>query len=184
MKIDAIDLAPAQTVTAGELARHAAALEREPFALRFPGPWLVALGDARSHGSSGRFITVAESDRQSTPSDMRIGADATAWAVVKRTSTFPRKILVGRAPNNDVVLPYPSLSKLHAFFALESGRLTLTDAGSKNGTYVNDQPVPAAGGVAIEDHDVVRFGAAVRVAVLSAEALYDAARAGLVGARG
>ena len=178
-----IDLANAQTVTAGELAEQARQLSPDRFVARNPGPWLVALGDAHASSDSGRFVTVAESERQSTPSDMRIGAAARVWPVAKRTATFPSKILVGRAANNDVVLPYPSLSKLHAFFALDGGRLTLTDAGSKNGTFVNDQPVPATGAVAVADHDVVRFGATMRVAVLSGEAFYDAARAGLVGLR-
>lgn len=176
-----LDIAIAPARTAGELARVAHSMDRGRFAARYAGPWLVALGDWRPGSDTGRFRTVDESGRQSTPSDMRIGTDARVWVVAKRSTTFPRKVLVGRAANNDVVLPYPSLSKLHAFFSVDAGRLTLTDAGSTNGTYVNDQPVPATEGVPVEDHDVIRFGAGVRVALLSGAAMFDAALAGLVG---
>jgi hypothetical protein len=56
-------------------------------------------------------------------------------------SPYPSMITVGRTRNNDVVLPDVVVSKFHAFFKEEDGKLLLQDADSRNGTRVDDQPV-------------------------------------------
>jgi hypothetical protein len=56
-------------------------------------------------------------------------------------SPYPSMITVGRTRNNDVVLPDIVVSKFHAFFKEEGGKLLLQDADSRNGTRVDDQPV-------------------------------------------
>jgi hypothetical protein len=55
-----------------------------------------------------------------------------------RTNPFVDTVTVGRAPNNDVVLAYPCVSKFHAFFRAGSEGLSLVDAGSTNGTHVDE----------------------------------------------
>jgi len=71
-------------------------------------------------------------------------------------------ITVGRAGNNDVVVPDETVSKFHAYFRKdELGRYLLQDAGSRNGTFVSEQPVPARGAgdaVVVETQRMVRFG--------------------------
>ena len=42
---------------------------------------------------------------------------------------------IGRAPDCDVVLPSKNVSSLHLSFAAYKGRVTVTDLGTKNGTY-------------------------------------------------
>lgn len=52
-------------------------------------------------------------------------------------------ISVGRYAGNDVVIPYEPITRFHALFSRdETGRFFLSDAGSKNGTFLNDRPVP------------------------------------------
>lgn len=48
---------------------------------------------------------------------------------------------VGRAPNCDLIIDDPSISRWHARFQVTGDRCTLTDVGSRNGTYRNGEPV-------------------------------------------
>jgi hypothetical protein len=69
--------------------------------------------------------------------------------VVKRDGANPYSsmITLGRARNNDVPITDISVSKLHAWIrrgdngTFDSGPYTITDAGSRNGTFVNGQEV-------------------------------------------
>ncbi len=68
---------------------------------------------------------------------------------------------VGRSPESDVHLPDPSVSRNHALFDVQNGALVIHDAGSTNGTYVNQERVDSA---VLKPGDVVAFGkAALRV---------------------
>jgi signal transduction histidine kinase len=49
----------------------------------------------------------------------------------------PRSYQVGRARHNELVLPEPSISKIHARFVYDSGKFTVEDQGSLHGVYVN-----------------------------------------------
>jgi hypothetical protein len=54
-----------------------------------------------------------------------------------RPRFFASTILVGRAASSDVLIEHPSISKLHARITrTNSGLYAITDAGSKNGTWV------------------------------------------------
>ncbi|MCB9680318.1 MAG: FHA domain-containing protein [Alphaproteobacteria bacterium] len=67
-----------------------------------------------------------------------------------------RPVHVGRAPDNDLVLPDATISAHHATLWVEAGRAWVRDRGSKNGTFVNSDRV--RGPNPLEDGDVVRFG--------------------------
>ena len=62
----------------------------------------------------------------------------------KVQSTFPSMITVGRTDNNDLVVPDEQVSKFHAFFRLVGDRVELSDAGSRNGTFVGTRRARAA----------------------------------------
>ena len=53
----------------------------------------------------------------------------------------PQWVTIGRAPNVAVHLDHASVSKLHAVLRLTAEGFCIADAGSKNGTWVNDEPV-------------------------------------------
>lgn len=52
-----------------------------------------------------------------------------------------RQIYLGRKNTNDFVLDDESASRIHAYIAYERHRHILYDAGSLNGTFVNNKPV-------------------------------------------
>src|SRR5262245_9341012 len=62
---------------------------------------------------------------------------------------------MGRAAGADIVVPEPTVSRRHARIAFEDGMYVLHDLGSRNGTFVNGQPVRA---VVLDDRDVIRLG--------------------------
>lgn len=93
------------------------------------------------------------------------------------------RITVGRARNKDLVMRHASVSKFHAWFETEAaGSLRLTDAGSRNLTRVNGEPLPPREHKRIDPGDRVRFGA-VDCVVCSAEVLWAAVRAFGAGVR-
>jgi two-component system, cell cycle response regulator len=53
-------------------------------------------------------------------------------------------VVIGRASKSDLRLDQDSVSRSHARIALEGGAATVSDLGSTNGTFVNDEPVQGA----------------------------------------
>ncbi|HEX9374891.1 MAG TPA: FHA domain-containing protein [Actinomycetota bacterium] len=66
-------------------------------------------------------------------------------------------IRIGRHPDNDIVLPDEYVSAHHAEVRLEVGSYMVSDAGSRNGTFINDVPVMAP--APLRQADVIRVGA-------------------------
>lgn len=54
------------------------------------------------------------------------------------------ELIIGRAPENDVVLASPRVSRVHACVRGNAGGASIEDRGSRNGTFVNDERVSAA----------------------------------------
>ncbi len=67
----------------------------------------------------------------------------------------PEPVLIGRDPQNDVVLDDRRVSRKHAEIRLRLGRYTLYDLQSTNGTYVNGRRVAEK---VLEDGDKVSVG--------------------------
>lgn len=67
------------------------------------------------------------------------------------------RTLVGRRPNNDIVLAEPSVSAQHAWIIDEGGRYRVINALSTNGTFVNERKVHEA---ELLHGDRIRFGTA------------------------
>jgi len=92
------------------------------------------------------------------------GPIAHEWRVVdvrkREGNPFPDRISVGRAKNCDVVLRFPSVSKLHAHFVVKAGDpvFRLVDQQSANGTKVSGKLIAAGDVVAVSQGDVIRFG--------------------------
>jgi hypothetical protein len=66
-------------------------------------------------------------------------------AIRKVGDAFRDMITIGRTGNNDLVVPDVQVSKFHAFFRMNDGRLELADAGSRNGTWVGETKLVAKG---------------------------------------
>jgi pSer/pThr/pTyr-binding forkhead associated (FHA) protein len=90
-----------------------------------------------------------------------------AFIDVKRTAVYPLRkarkgpfmdtVLVGRSASNDLCIDHTSISKLHARIRrLGEGSWRLSDAGSLNGTKINDRPL--SGDAPVRDGDRIVFG--------------------------
>lgn len=99
---------------------------------------------------------------------------------VRRRDSSGLFITVGRAKTSDIPLRDESVSAFHAFFQRRSaGEFILLDAGSKNGTFVNSEPVPREGvgrPTAVVPGDEIRFGSVVTTFLLCEELLALARR--------
>jgi len=95
----------------------------------FDGPTLVDIGRvAAETGFEAAVILIAH------PENRRLGA---------RFRVTPGALLeIGRSSSAAISLPeVPSLSRTHARLRFESGRVTIEDLKSRNGTFVNDRSV-------------------------------------------
>jgi hypothetical protein len=80
-----------------------------------------------------------------------IGPDATPYPLSNATMT------IGRDPaSNDIVLNDDRVSRRHAQLQVQGTSVTIVDLGSRNGTFVNGQPV--TGQRALNPGDVVSIG--------------------------
>jgi chromosome segregation ATPase len=79
------------------------------------------------------------------------GKSADVHAIAK-----PR-LTVGRTPDNDVQIRESWMSRCHAILRLEAGVVTVDDAVSSNGVFVNNRRVRSA---QLNDGDTVAFGKA------------------------
>lgn len=71
------------------------------------------------------------------------------------------EITIGRALDNEIVIPEPQVSKHHMRLLRERDGYTLEDLGSLNGTYVNE--VRISGVVTLKLGDLVRVGTALEM---------------------
>jgi pSer/pThr/pTyr-binding forkhead associated (FHA) protein len=67
-----------------------------------------------------------------------------------------RDVIVGRGEGADLRIDDASLSRVHASFGLEHGRVRITDLASSNGTRVNGKPV--VGSCLVELDDYIEVG--------------------------
>ncbi|HAS45900.1 MAG TPA: hypothetical protein DCS93_35790 [Microscillaceae bacterium] len=67
------------------------------------------------------------------------------------------KIFIGRAQENDVMIPVQTVSGQHATITIENGSFYLTDLGSTNGTFVNGSRVSKT---ILKSGDMIKLGAA------------------------
>lgn len=91
-----------------------------------------------------------------------LSMDMMAWPLRPRVALgrlLNRDIRVGRAPSNDLVIPHPDVSKLHAHFGVDGETVTLTDAGSANGTFINGARLGPGEMRPVHPRDTVGLGA-------------------------
>ncbi|MSP61624.1 MAG: FHA domain-containing protein [Myxococcales bacterium] len=80
-------------------------------------------------------------------------------AVRKIQEAFPAMITVGRTANNDIVLNDVQISKFHAFFRVTGSGFELCDAGSRNGTWIENRGLkPKGPPLGVHPGEMVRVG--------------------------
>lgn len=94
---------------------------------------------------------------------LKIGADTRLEWVEKSTrNPFVGMITFGRTNNNDIVIDVPTVSKVHAIFARETGGWMIWDSNSTNGTYLDGVRLPKETKRAVDDGSEILFGPQVR----------------------
>jgi pSer/pThr/pTyr-binding forkhead associated (FHA) protein len=73
----------------------------------------------------------------------------------ERAYHLESRLTIGRAPESDIHLPDPSVSRRHASVYVEDGKAVLEDLGSSNGTYLNEMRVDKA---LLSSGDTLRLG--------------------------
>jgi hypothetical protein len=89
----------------------------------------------------------------------------------RRVAINASSVIIGRGGRNiecDIVLPERQISRQHAEIVLDQGAYYVRDLDSKNGTYVNDQPV--LGMVRLQDNDTVQIALCERFRFVGADA--------------
>ena len=118
----------------------------------------TALADRRLR--SGTRLRFGGTDRpidRSTVLALHVAGGPAAGRVVPLER---RRLTIGRAADNDVVLPDADVSRHHAVLAVTATDITMYDAGSTNGTWFAGRALPADG-IRLHVGDVVRVGASL-----------------------
>ena len=84
------------------------------------------------------------------------------WALVRD------KMLIGRAPECDLVVPDRQVSRHHARLIRTDSGYVLEDLGSKNGTHLNGQAIDEP--VNLQDGDVIQVALAITLMFVGTEA--------------
>jgi hypothetical protein len=89
----------------------------------------------------------------------------------KPGASFPDRITIGRTVNNDVVVADHSVSRLHAYVR-QAGGWVVADAGSKNGSWLDEVALEPRRETPLQARSVLRLGD-VRLTFYRSEELFD-----------
>jgi hypothetical protein len=155
---------------------------RQQFVARHPHTFLVwapkLSADAISHITSQKMGFHTQVHGTQLKQHVHASADSDDEVLViplvkAPGNPFPERISVGRAPNCDIVLRDPSVSKLHGHFRdITPDSAVFTDAKSANGTRLNGAAVAAGAAIEVKTFSYLTFGR-IRVQLLSSADVYD-----------
>ncbi|MHC5019425.1 MAG: FHA domain-containing protein [Planctomycetota bacterium] len=154
-------------------------LEKSAFVRTFPYPFLVESESIEPTATDRDFETVSSgstTDRERFAQSLQVTLQSRLIPVVKDPAMpFPDKITVGRTVNNDLCLRHTSISKFHAYFTVDPNTfdVTVVDAGSTNGTFVNNVRLSNMGKRTLTNGDALSFGGESDYLFLFAADLYS-----------
>jgi len=135
-----------------EVRSELESLGRDGFAKRF-GKWFLVLTAPDALDSFADFVNTASRDPQDILSGKSDLDEVDIFPLVARRGS---DVTIGRE-GADVVLPSGKISKLHAVFAMGGGLPSLSDNGSKNGTWINGSRLSAGRAVPVDVGDTIQF---------------------------
>lgn len=86
---------------------------------------------------------------------MELVLEGTIGGRYERIALASRRLRAGRATHNDLHLPEPDVSRIHAMLNVEDESVVVEDLGSINGTFINETLVER--GAVARPGDVIRF---------------------------
>jgi hypothetical protein len=87
-----------------------------------------------------------------------VGLIGRVFPLVKGKYSSPGPITLGRTPDNDVTIAESSISARHCILRILGAELSLSDAGSTNGTLVNGVKLPPRKSQKVVEGDVITLG--------------------------
>jgi len=87
-------------------------------------------------------------------------------------NAFGMMITMGRAPNNDLIVPDKRVSKFHAYFRELGGKWSITDANSTNGTKVDGERVAPNASLGLTSGCAIELSGAIPVRFFAPPDLY------------
>ena len=79
------------------------------------------------------------------------GADCRTYTI------HNKKAMVGRMEENEICIPFATISKKHAMLLLENEKIYVTDMDSHNGTFLNGKKIPANVKMECKEDDILTF---------------------------
>lgn len=159
-----------------DLRADALSLTPELFAERHGDGFLLltAAGLSLPRGPESTEVKLFDDD-EGPAAETTASLALVAYPVRRTGRSAGHLVTIGRASNNDIVIPDLSISRFHAFLKEPAdGRFVLQDAGSTNGTTLNGRSVPRQGHGApldLKGGDTLRFGQ-VELTWLAADAFH------------
>lgn len=137
-------------------------LDSAGFLRSHPHAWLVYVPSATEQGTPSETHSLYSATMVSrAPNSIDpTSSSPVAIEIVKgiKPNVFPLGITLGRTENNDIVLRHEQVSRFHAYFQEQDGKLCIIDADSKNGTFLDGQRLTALKPSALPPEGVLRFG--------------------------
>lgn len=127
-------------------------LGRDGFAKRF-GRWFLVLTAPDAIDSFADFVNTASRESDDILAGKGDLDDVDIFPLVPKRGA---EVTIGRE-GADVALPSAKISKVHAVFAMGGGLPSLSDSGSKNGTWLNGSKLPAGRAVPVDVGDTIQF---------------------------
>jgi hypothetical protein len=148
-------------------------LSEEEFTSRYDHGFLVVSAGMSESTSSGREFHTKLADDIKESITSSYGSTEIFFLVKKDSTLASAMVTVGRAGNNDVVLSFNAISKLHAYFKVNRmGKFTVSDVGSTNGTVVDNKPLVKGEPVELRGGEIIVFGSALEATFHTPTTLY------------
>ncbi|HEY0189497.1 MAG TPA: FHA domain-containing protein [Kofleriaceae bacterium] len=154
--------------------RDLLALGRDEFlAVAAPAALVRRRAASAEPSLTGQTLTVDLDELEGDPGEAP-PADLEVYPLAKKPgASFPDRITIGRTANNDVEIADASVSRLHAYVRTrQPGNWVVADAGSKNGSWLDDTRLEPRREVALAPGSALRLGD-VALAFYPSDHLFD-----------
>ena len=145
-----------------DLRSDAARLSPEEFENRYGSAFLLLSSTGFKQPKNASSTEVLLLDMDEEVGERTAGVSVRVMPIRAATSSLTHLITIGRTAKNDVTIADISVSRFHAFFKRNpAGGFQLHDAGSTNGTIVNESSVctkEAGPPTDVKSGDSIRFG--------------------------
>ncbi|MBI3723279.1 FHA domain-containing protein [bacterium] len=178
-----------------DLAKEAASLDAAAFKKKYPAPALVLqlstptppagpfgmklkpkTEDAGGGGPAKKpgFDTIhGLKEVLGKASPGKVGTSEVLFLQKRAGAPKTGAVSVGRADENDVPIAQKTVSNVHAHFIRDGSSWKVADQGSSNGTFVDEERLPARGSAKLTNGTRVGFGPNVRAKFWTPQGLYD-----------